>query len=330
MTSFNNPRTDKSVPADYPATAIERARLDNIRITVTKNYRTYGSGVWLMYFRYIILNDNKGMMRVRIPLWRFFEYVKWWYQRKIKEWKKITITVRNVESGELFSFVPFWRFTDEYKNRVMFKFYSTLGRKIHYWITLTTTAYSGQDIYEYAEGFKKNLAGLWRRFYLYQKKWDKDIEFVRVYEITKKNTLHVHCAVFTKLTDSVLKQNIVIQNEKFGFVKIFKYTAHEMKTFVSPKGKEYQTFVSRSHESWFDDGVVRWKYKGVQRSSNKLMNYLLKYMNKDSPEIHRALFTFFKVRTYSISRNFKSPMLTRPSSDNFEFDHLSVNFEQTL
>ncbi len=305
-------------------------RLDNVRITPTDRrsqfgYKRYNTTTWLLFFRYIVLNDNAYDLRIRMPMWRFFEYVKWWYLQKVASWEKFHVVIRDMDSGELITFVPSWRFTETYKNRVMYKFYHTLDMKLYYWITLTTVPYTGNSIYDYASKFKSDLAKLWKRFYDYQKKYDKDIKFIRVYELTKNNTLHVHVAIFSKLTDNILKKNIVLQNNTFGFVKAYKYVGHELKSFKSKDNQTwYETYVSKYYESWYKDGKVSWKYKGMQRSSNKTMNYVLKYMNKNGSQLHHALFTFFRVRTYAISRNITFPKITRVDTDGnkqYELDH---------
>ncbi len=276
---------------------------------------------------------------------KFWEYLMDWYERRVQYWKKFRIAIRSTDpvtgSIETISFSPSYRFTTQYRNNVLHKLYGTLKLKLHYWITLTTVAYSplassprdaptptgmsshgGETPYpknthwlDWSLKLKADVKLMWKRFYDYQKKYDRSFKYIRVYELTKKNTLHVHIAIYSKLTDRILKKNIVIQNDRFGWIKAYKYTDHKLEAFVSKKKNIYDAYVSNSYESWYKDGKVKWRKKEKSRSSNKTLNYLLKYMSKDTPLLHRAIFTFFRVRTYSVSRNLDLVVSPRKLSD---------------
>ncbi len=277
--------------------------------------------------RYI--RDGKRLPFRRFKnLHAFWQYIMYWYTTKIKFWESFRIIIQNTLSGRRIDINPSYRFTEDYKNKILYKFYHTLDMKLYYWVTLTTQAYEGQDWLEYTRGMKINLDKMWKRFYDYQKKYDKGFKFIRVYELTKKNTLHVHVAIYSKLSDKILRKNFIKQVEKFGWVKIFKYTDHQKQGFVSKKGTFYDAWVSNTWESWYNEGYVKWKRKPKNMSSNKLINYLMKYMTKNASLLHRALFTFFRIRTYSISRNMKLPGFTRGSSEEWIFEQKYVDKSQ--
>lgn len=308
---------------------------DKSLIDITlKRWRSPSNIDLVHYFVQRDLLKNKKSRFTRFKSYdHFFKYLVYWYKYKVTNWSRLYIVVKNKTTSQEFNMSPILRFTDQYQRRIMYKFFHTLDYKLYYWITLTTVAYTGKDWFEYASKMKNDVKYMWSRFYDYQKKYDKNIKYVRVYELTKKNTLHVHIAVFTKLTDNILKRNIVIQNNKFGFVKCMKYTDHKLvgKILKTKDGvKQFDVYRSREWESWYDKGKVTWKYKRMSESSYKLINYVIKYLSKNTSLLHQAIFSFFRIRSYSISKNFKIPAFTRKSSDEFERVRLDWLYSKDL
>ncbi len=141
----------------------------------------------------------------------------------------------------------------------------------------------------------------------------KNVDYFRVLEFTKKLTLHIHLAVFTHFSRPRIIQISNYWTKNFAFIKLFTFSDHQIETKVSevsiilhkflgsddlPTAKTY----AQVSESWVKDGKLRFNPPEHQEVGGRVMRYVHKYMTKNPPLHHQAIFTKFRIRTFACSR----------------------------
>lgn len=198
------------------------------------------------------------------------------------------------KDGVLSKYKPPLRFSQEYKNRTLYKLFKLRDLEVKSFITLTFPAR-----FDTVDEYEKDLTNYRKTFPKVRAWWKKYFGFTpgyfRTYELTKKNALHLHIALYTEIDKKYLERFAHYYYNKFGFLDIrtFSYLGGAVFT--------YKFYINH-------DSADRWDLVGIypeEQQKKVVTNYVMKYQLKDQSDMHKAIFSKYGIRTYSVSQNLR-------------------------
>ncbi len=243
------------------------------------------------------------------------------------------------------------RYSEDYQSAVYSRLKPLHGLLLHSFWTLTFALgrrYSFQKHKKILNGYWKNFRSLWSKclnvdgsIYRHNKgskfqcrqfkncrsysRGQKNMDYLRVFELTKNYVLHIHLAIFVHIDPIRLKALVKYWDKNVGFVKLFTYSDHMMSYVKTPiamamfsefSNDEFPSVKMKAwmSESWVEKNEIYFLPAIEVSVGSKVAKYVHKYMTKTPPIEHRAIFAKFHVRSYACS-NLISKMLTSITED---------------
>lgn len=230
------------------------------------------------------------------------------FKRNKANYEKTFLKV-NWSEGETRFYPLKIRYTKLYQNYILAKIINLKDLRLYSFITLTTKA--GQLFGE------SELDAISRAVELAKKKWKyvRDIfvkngikkpMYIRSFEFAKTDNrmFHLHISIFTAIPHQLIEKIARFWAKKVGYQKVYLYHSHEIASF-----EDKQTLYAEELEGWAlysEDGKFEhfeWKEKGKKKVGHKAVTYVMKYTVKAPGLESQALMSYFKLRSYSISRS---------------------------
>lgn len=256
-------------------------------------------------------------------------------------YRNFRIKLTSSKTGDTLEFSPVRRYTEQYAKRIHYKLFNLYQMPVYYWLTLTTSIKCNHIQpcgIELASHFdkvmKKDHRFMWKEFYDYIRKYNKEFLFLRTFELTKNNTIHVHIAIFQKHVDRLL-ESCFNHWSKYGFFKLYRFSDYSPS--INEQGKlihvakkyEYRTYKNEYHP-YHKRNSGRWEFRGIVVNTYLVVNYLLKYMLKNPSKSTQAIFTHYRIRSYAVARKLPINRFTRTDVDKWDIVQKIMVDEETL
>lgn len=255
-------------------------------------------------------------------------------------YKLFRIRLTSSETNETIEFMPVRRFTEQYSKRIHYKLFNLYQLPVYYWLTLTTSTKCnhiqpcGVELASHFDRvMKEDHRFMWKEFYDYIRKYNKEFLFLRTYELTKNNTIHVHIAIFQQNVNKLL-ESCFNHWSKYGYFKLYRF--QDYSPSINDQGKlihvakkyEYRTYKTEYHPYSRRSG--HWEFRGVVANTYLVVNYLLKYMLKNPPKSTQAIFSHYRIRSYAVSRKLPLNKFTRTDADKWNIVQKIILDEKDL
>ncbi len=219
------------------------------------------------------------------------------------------------------------RFTRLYGNSIYNKLKVLEGLTLHSFWTLTTkvdgTLMGFHDVLSLVKNGWRDLRSLMGKIGV------KNVDYLRVYELTKNYGLHIHVAFYTRLSAREIKLLGEYWSRNIGFVKIYTYTNHRS-VFKDNVFKEawrvykedqviYPEVWADRRESWVTDNKLIMGKATMIRIDQKVNKYIHKYMVKLPSLTMQAVISDNRLRSYACSRTLNK--LVKIVRDKFKEDN---------
>lgn len=253
---------------------------------------------------------------------KYFEELERIYTNKVEDQRSFNVILRNKQDGTLSIFNPPIRFDPSYRKKTYYKLLPLQSLRARAFFTLTFPQEENT-----AEGFENKIhehRSIWKKVRAFIWKFLGKMSYVKTFELTKANNLHIHIICFTHYASDQLKLFADYYRRYHGHIDIKSF--HYLKDDVVQTNKlwihntnhgVHERYCKYSGHHWvlYD---VRDPVEGKNQNSYVVTNYVMKYQFKEPSLVHRAIFSKFRIRTYSTSQDHRGNLNKIQSTGKYE------------
>lgn len=218
---------------------------------------------------------------------QFFNHLELWYAQKVERQNNFYVYLAT-EDG-IIKFNPAQRFSKKYANKVMYRIWGIRDVPLYSFWSLTVPAIpaTGRAV-RFHDQFR-SVPRRWQNFRAYAKSNNIEFDYMRTFELQENGMMHIHFGCYTQLLNTQITKLSDYWARNNGHVKVKVYAGNY------------------TYTSWvIGKKIVRWDQEEFEgNASHVITSYIWKYMLKSPSDLHKAILSWFHVRTYSVSKNLK-------------------------